>query len=187
MPESTTGNHLVCATLESLGVKHIFGLPGTQNLGFFEALRHSNIRTVLMCSELGAGFAANGYYRASGKPGVFTTIPGPGFTFALTALAEVLQASRRPLIYAGQGCSDAPADLISLAERFGAPVVMTRSARGVMPMDHLLALAFDFNAEGFIQFNELLDASDLILALGCKLGHNGSSGFQLRLAPEKLV
>src|SRR5207248_1842916 len=105
----------------------------------------------------------------------------------LNALVELLQASRRPLIYAGQGCSDAPADLISLAERFGAPVVMTRSARGVMPMDHLLALAFDFNAEGFIQFNELLDASDLILVLGCKLGHNGSSGFQLRLAPEKLV
>src|SRR5207237_1374879 len=88
MPASLTGNQLVCATLEFLGVRHIFGLPGTQNLGFFDALRGSNIRTVLMSSELGASFAANGYYRVSGKVGVFTTIPGPGFTFAITALAE---------------------------------------------------------------------------------------------------
>jgi acetolactate synthase-1/2/3 large subunit len=83
-----SGNEIVCATLEALGVTTVFGVPGTQTVPLFEALRRSRLRTVLATHELGACFMANGYYRASGRPGVLVTIPGPGFAYALAGLAE---------------------------------------------------------------------------------------------------
>jgi acetolactate synthase-1/2/3 large subunit len=82
------GGRLLCSALESLGVQHIFGLPGSQNVEFFEALRQSSLRTILANHELAAAFMANGYYRASGKVGVLTTIPGPGFAYTVAAIAE---------------------------------------------------------------------------------------------------
>ncbi|MQA90952.1 MAG: hypothetical protein GEU90_12055 [Gemmatimonas sp.] len=82
------GNQLVCAALEAVGIDCVFGVPGTQNVGLFEALRRSRLRTVLATHELGAAFMANGYYRASGRPAALVTIPGPGFTYALPGLAE---------------------------------------------------------------------------------------------------
>ncbi|MGH7671038.1 MAG: thiamine pyrophosphate-binding protein [Gemmatimonadaceae bacterium] len=83
-----TGNAIVCAVLEQLGVQHTFGLPGTQNVPLFEALRQSHIRTVVPTHELAASFMAGAYYRASGRVGVLVTIPGPGFAYALAGLAE---------------------------------------------------------------------------------------------------
>jgi acetolactate synthase-1/2/3 large subunit len=83
-----TGGERLCRTLEELGVEVVFGLPGSQNVGLFEALRTSRLRTVVATSELAASFMANGYARATGRPGVLATIPGPGFTYALTGLAE---------------------------------------------------------------------------------------------------
>ncbi|HKD17607.1 MAG TPA: thiamine pyrophosphate-binding protein, partial [Thermoanaerobaculia bacterium] len=63
-----------------------------------EALRTSRLRTVVATHELASSFMANGYARASGRPGVLTTIPGPGFTYALTGLAEALLDSV-PLVH----------------------------------------------------------------------------------------
>jgi acetolactate synthase-1/2/3 large subunit len=83
----------LCEVLESQGVRHAFGVPGTQNLALYEALRSSRIRSVLTTNELAAGFMANGYYRASGRVAPLLTIPGPGFTWALTPVAEALQDS----------------------------------------------------------------------------------------------
>jgi acetolactate synthase I/II/III large subunit len=76
------------ATLSALGARCAFGLPGTQNVALFEDLRKSPLRTVLATSELTAAFMAVGYARASGLPAVLATIPGPGFTYALSGLAE---------------------------------------------------------------------------------------------------
>ncbi len=83
-----TGLDALCASLATLGVRHVFGLPGTQNADFFGALPDHGIRPVLATHELSASFMANGYARASGRVGVLATIPGPGFTFALPGLAE---------------------------------------------------------------------------------------------------
>lgn len=88
-----TGNQALCSALERLGVKHVFGVPGTQNVDLFEALRLSSLRTILATHELAAGFMANGYYRASGKVGVLITIPGPGFAYTVAAIAEASQDS----------------------------------------------------------------------------------------------
>jgi len=83
-----TGGDLLWLTLQRLGIDTVFGLPGTQTVGLYETLRQSRMRHVLTTHELAAAFAANGYYRATGRPAAVTTIPGPGFTFALTGLAE---------------------------------------------------------------------------------------------------
>ena len=90
---ATNGAELLCKSLESLGVRHVFGIPGTQSVMLYDALQRSNIRSVLSTHELGACFMANGYYRASGKIAPLVTIPGPGFTYALTGLAEALHDS----------------------------------------------------------------------------------------------
>src|SRR5512134_3965405 len=96
------GAELLCNTLESLGVEHVFGVPGTQNVLLYDALRRSSIRSVLSTHELGASFMANGYYRASGKVAPLVTIPGPGFTYALTGLAEAMHDSSAVLHIVGQ-------------------------------------------------------------------------------------
>jgi acetolactate synthase-1/2/3 large subunit len=82
------GGEIVCTTLQRLGVDTVFGIPGSQNLDLFDSLRQSSLRIVLATSELAATFMANGYFRASGRPAAVVTIPGPGFTYALTGLAE---------------------------------------------------------------------------------------------------
>jgi len=76
------------SALRAAGADSVFGLPGTQTIDAFQALRRSGLRTVVATHEMAAAFMANGYARASGRPGILTTIPGPGFTYALTGLAE---------------------------------------------------------------------------------------------------
>ena len=94
------GAERVVRALEGVGIETAFGLPGSQNLALFEALRTSRIRTVVPTHELAASFMANGYARASGRPGVLVTIPGPGFTYALTTAAQMVSAggSRHALV-----------------------------------------------------------------------------------------
>lgn len=96
------GAELLCATLEALGVEHAFGVPGSQNVLLYDALRRSSIRSVLTSHELGAAFMANGYFRASGKPAALVTIPGPGFAYAIPGLAEALHDSVAVLHVVGQ-------------------------------------------------------------------------------------
>src|SRR3972149_814151 len=102
IPRVANGAELLCNTLEYLGVKCAFGVPGTQNVLLYEALRRSAIRPVLATHELAASFMANGYYRASGRGGPLITIPGPGFSYALTGLAEALHDSAAVLHIVGQ-------------------------------------------------------------------------------------
>jgi acetolactate synthase I/II/III large subunit len=77
------------ALLES-GIEVVFGIPGVHNLVLFEALHRAGIRVVATTHEQGAAFMANGYGRATGKPGVFVSVPGPGLTNSLTPVAEAL-------------------------------------------------------------------------------------------------
>ncbi|MBE0673003.1 MAG: thiamine pyrophosphate-binding protein [Anaerolineales bacterium] len=96
------GADLLCRTLESLGVEHVFGVPGTQSVLLYEAIQRSNLRSVVSTHELAASFMANGYYRASGKVAPLVTIPGPGFTYALTGVAEASQDSAALLHIVGK-------------------------------------------------------------------------------------
>ncbi len=290
-----TGLEALCTGLSDLGVRHVFGLPGTQNAELFNLLPEHGIRAVLATHELSASFMANGYARASGRVGVLATIPGPGFTFALPGLAEarldsvpllhlvgtpakgarpflhqaidqagiagplvkavievggadevldrlheahrlalagepgpvvlhldrealrgpatagagapapeqgkapgtpppwadelrgLVTASERPVLFLGAGALDSSEAVARLAEHLSAPTFTTLTARGALPEDHPCSLAFDADRGGLDELNALLDRSDLVLALGCKFSHNGTSGFGLRLPEDRLV
>ncbi|MGE0007269.1 MAG: 5-guanidino-2-oxopentanoate decarboxylase [Parvibaculaceae bacterium] len=85
--EHSTGEALV-GLLESYGTDTIFGIPGVHNVEMYRALPRSKIKHVLVRHEQGAGFMADGYARASGKPGVCFTITGPGLTNIMTPLGQ---------------------------------------------------------------------------------------------------
>jgi acetolactate synthase-1/2/3 large subunit len=84
-----TGGQVVVATLEAHGVEVVFGMPGVHNLALYDALYDTaRIRHVLVRHEQGGAFAADGYARATGRPGVVITTAGPGATNTLTAIGE---------------------------------------------------------------------------------------------------
>src|SRR5690348_1068350 len=85
--EHSTGEALV-GLLESYGVDTIFGIPGVHNVEMYRALPRSQIKHVLVRHEQGAGFMADGYARATGKPGICFTITGPGLTNIMTPLGQ---------------------------------------------------------------------------------------------------
>ena len=82
-----TGAEIVFRALEDQGVEHIFGYPGGAGLPIYDELKnHKKIKHILVRHEQGAGHAAEGYARSSGKPGVMLVTSGPGATNAVTAL-----------------------------------------------------------------------------------------------------
>jgi len=82
-----TGGAAVIDALVAHGVRDVFGIPGTHNLELYRYLPESGIRHIVTRHEQGAGYAADGYARVSGRPGVLITTSGPGITNAVTALA----------------------------------------------------------------------------------------------------
>ena len=97
MTELTTGEALV-GLLEDYGVDTVFGIPGVHNVEMYRALPRSKIRHILPRHEQGAGFMADGYARATGKPGVCFTITGPGLLNILTPMAEAWSDSSNMLV-----------------------------------------------------------------------------------------
>jgi thiamine pyrophosphate-dependent acetolactate synthase large subunit-like protein len=93
-----TGAELAIAMLDAHGVETVFGIPGVHTLALYDALRSSRIRHVLARHEQGAGFMADGYARASGKPGVAFVITGPGVTNIATATGEAYTDSSPVLV-----------------------------------------------------------------------------------------
>jgi thiamine pyrophosphate-dependent acetolactate synthase large subunit-like protein len=81
-----TDADLIVRALTDEGVRTVFGIPGTHNLALYAALRRSTIRHVAPRHEQGGGYAADGYARAGGGPGVLITTSGPGATNAATAI-----------------------------------------------------------------------------------------------------
>jgi acetolactate synthase-1/2/3 large subunit len=279
--------------LQHAGVRCVFGLPGTQTLELFEALRQSRIRTVVATNELSAAFMAGGWARVTGEPGVLLTISGPGFTWALTGIAEArldsvplvhlmgapapdpvkrsfrqqeldhdaiatplvkgivdtdsyddpadavfealqlarsgepgpvllqvtsallaknletdglgslsvptsdragvdavcarLAGARRPILLVGPGTNRCADQLRILVERLHAPVITTPSARGVIPESHPLNLGFYPMAGNVGPVNEFLKTGDLILAIGSKLSHSDTAGFEMELPADRLI
>jgi acetolactate synthase-1/2/3 large subunit len=102
---TTLGQYLVEA-LDSLGVGHVFGIPGVHNLELYRALPRSRIRHVTGRHEQGLGFMADGYARASGRPGVCFTITGPGLTNIATAMGQAYQDSIPMLVISSQNRRD---------------------------------------------------------------------------------
>lgn len=88
-----TGGRELVAQLEGYGVDTVFGMPGVHTLAFFDPLAKSTIRHIGARHEQGAGFMADGYARATGKPGVCLIISGPGVTNAATPIGQAYSDS----------------------------------------------------------------------------------------------
>ncbi len=83
----TLGEFLV-KLLEDYGVDTVFGIPGVHTVEMYRGLADSTIQHITPRHEQGAGFMADGYARASGKPGVAFVITGPGLTNIITAMGQ---------------------------------------------------------------------------------------------------
>src|SRR5216110_3308391 len=99
--ETRISSYLLAEYLERLGVEVIFGLCGHTNIAFLDALGRSRIRFVSTRHEQVAAHAADGYARASGKPGVLLTHLGPGLTNACTGVANAALDSIPMVVIAG--------------------------------------------------------------------------------------
>lgn len=99
---TTSGGYAVVQGLRDSGVDLVFGIPGTHNLEIYRYLAGSGIRHVAPRHEQGGGYAADGYARATGKPGVLITTSGPGLTNACTAAATAY-ADSIPLLLISPG------------------------------------------------------------------------------------
>jgi len=103
MPKLLSGAAIVFKALEDQNVDHIFGYPGGAVLPIYDELKnHKSIKHILARHEQGAGHAAEGYARSSGKPGVVLVTSGPGATNVVTALADAYMDSIPLVCISGQ-------------------------------------------------------------------------------------
>src|SRR5271166_605071 len=98
------GADVLVESLIRAGVRHLFGMPGSHSTTIYDAIarRPGSIETILMRNEQAAAFAADGYARVTGRPGVVCTTAGPGATNALSGIAEAWADSMPVLLLAGQ-------------------------------------------------------------------------------------
>ena len=103
MTETLTGAQILCRTLLESGVDVIFGYPGGAIMPFYHALGdHPRLRHILVRHEQAAAHAADGYARASGRPGVCVATSGPGATNLVTGLATAHMDSSPVVAITGQ-------------------------------------------------------------------------------------
>lgn len=103
-----TGGEIFHEMMLRQGVKHIFGYPGGAILPVFDAIYNSkHFEFILPKHEQGAGHMAEGYARATGKPGVVLVTSGPGATNVITPLQDALSDGTPMVVFCGQVVTNA--------------------------------------------------------------------------------
>jgi acetolactate synthase-1/2/3 large subunit len=98
-----TGAEMVVQALIDQGVRHVFGYPGGAVLPIYdEIIQQDKVQHILVRHEQGAGHAAEGYARSTGKPGVALVTSGPGATNMVTPLTDALMDSIPIVCLTGQ-------------------------------------------------------------------------------------
>jgi acetolactate synthase I/II/III large subunit len=105
MPVSSGGEAIVSG-LVAHGVDTVFGLPGAQIYGLFDAFHQAQLKVIGARHEQACGYMAFGYARSTGKPGVFSVVPGPGVLNASAALLTAFGANEPVLCLTGQVPTD---------------------------------------------------------------------------------
>ena len=97
-----TGGEILVHSLKREDVEVVFGYPGGAVLPIYDALYDADIRHILMRHEQAAAHAADGYARASGRPGVCMATSGPGATNLVTGIATACMDSSPVVAFTGQ-------------------------------------------------------------------------------------
>ena len=98
-----SGSEIIIQFLKDEGVEHLFGYPGGAVLHIYDALhKQDDVKHILVRHEQGATHAADGYARATGKPGVCLVTSGPGATNAITGIATAYMDSVPIIVITGQ-------------------------------------------------------------------------------------
>ncbi|WP_136067977.1 acetolactate synthase 3 large subunit [Modicisalibacter radicis] len=104
--ELLSGADMIARFLQDEGVEYIYGYPGGAALHIYDALfRQDAVKHILVRHEQGATHAADGYARASGKPGTVLVTSGPGATNAVTGIATAYMDSIPMVVLCGQVAS----------------------------------------------------------------------------------
>ncbi len=148
---STIGRYVV-ELLAANGIDVVFGIPGVHTLELYRGLALTGMRHILVRHEQNAGFAADGYARATGRPAAAFVISGPGMTNALTAMAQaysdsvpmivVASAPVRASLGKGWGVLHEVPDQLALAAGVAGLARAALSAEDVR--DHLRAMFASF-------------------------------------------
>jgi acetolactate synthase-1/2/3 large subunit len=99
---SMTGGEAIVSGLVAHGVTTVFGLPGAQIYGLFDAFQQAQLKVIGARHEQACGHMAYGYARSTGRPGVFSVVPGPGVLNAGAALLTAFGSNEPVLCLTGQ-------------------------------------------------------------------------------------
>ncbi len=97
-----TGGEAIVSGLVAHGVDTVFGLPGAQVYGLFDAFHQAQLKVIGARHEQACGYMAFGYARSSGRPGVISVVPGPGVLNASAALLTAFGCNEPVLCVTGQ-------------------------------------------------------------------------------------
>ncbi|QIP04932.1 thiamine pyrophosphate-dependent enzyme [Bradyrhizobium symbiodeficiens] len=97
-----TGGEAIVSGLVAHGIDTVFGLPGAQVYGLFDAFHQAQLKVIGARHEQACGYMAFGYARSSGRPGVFSVVPGPGVLNASAALLTAFGCNEPVLCVTGQ-------------------------------------------------------------------------------------
>jgi len=101
--EKMSGGEALVRAAVANGIDTVFGLPGAQIYPLFDALyRHPEVRTVISRHEQGAAYMAMGYAKATGRPGAFAVVPGPGVLNTTAALCTAAGCNTPVICLTGQ-------------------------------------------------------------------------------------
>src|SRR5256714_2444971 len=98
----STGGEAIVSGLVAHGVDTVFGLPGAQIYGLFDAFHQAQLKVIGARHEQACGYMAYGYARSTGRPGVFSVVPGPGVLNAGAALLTAYGSNEPVLCLTGQ-------------------------------------------------------------------------------------
>ncbi len=148
-----TGAKALVESLRVEDVKHIFGLPGGAVLPLYDVLYDDpGIKHILVRHEQGAAHAADGYARASGKPGVCLTTSGPGATNLVTGILNAYMDSSPVVAMSGQVPSKLiGADAFQEADMLSVMLPIAKHnfiVRSVAEIPHIVKLAFKIATTG---------------------------------------
>ncbi|ABD87252.1 thiamine pyrophosphate-dependent enzyme [Rhodopseudomonas palustris] len=97
-----TGGEAIVDGLRAHGVDTVFGLPGAQIYGLFDGFAKAKLKVIGARHEQACGYMAFGYARATGRPGVFSVVPGPGVLNASAAMLTAFGCNEPVLCLTGQ-------------------------------------------------------------------------------------